>query len=279
MFNATLKPAQIEIVAMPGASLTQAYDVTNNSDSPLVISTSVLPWQASGTNGSITYDNIPSNQNFEFSLANADLRLGQSLVLRPHENRQLVLKIKSLATAPPQDAYFTFFINQDPSGQLNSDTSGGQATARIGSHLLVSTSSTENPAISFAPATFNSSTRLADVFFPTINFTGTIANKTAYFTKITGKLTISKSDKTVAEIPLFPDNVLAYSSRDFRCLLEDKPISCSLHPPYWPGVYHATISTDSGPSLSTTFIVFPFSILAFILLIGGFVYQLVKKKK
>ena len=269
MFNATIKPAQIEIVAKPGISFTQAYNVTNNSDSPLVVSTSVLPWHPVDNDGAITYQNISPNPNFQFSLSNADLRLGQTFVLRPREGRQLVLKIKTADNTELGDAYFTFFINQDQGGQLNSDNSGGQATARLGSHLLISTANTENPTSTLKVTEIKTSPRIVDVFFPKINILGTINNESDYFTKTTGKLTISSRGKIVTESELFPHNVLAHSSRNISCLTDNNPVPCTLNPPYWPGIYTATIN-----NASTTFYVFPFSIILFVLLIGIFTYTL-----
>jgi hypothetical protein len=107
----TLKPAQIELVAKPGVSLTQAYQVTNNSDSSLMVSTSVLPWLPVGADGSLTYDGVFPNPDFSFSLANSDLQLGQSFLLRPGQSRQLVLRIKSDPATPLADSYFTFFVS------------------------------------------------------------------------------------------------------------------------------------------------------------------------
>ncbi|MFZ2152900.1 MAG: hypothetical protein WAV41_02470 [Microgenomates group bacterium] len=273
-FNTTIKPAQIEFVAQPSASFTQAYNVINNTDSPLLVNTSVLPWLPQGNDGSINYNNVPTNPHFEFSLNNSDLRLDQSFVLRPHENRQLVLKIKSLGSNPLGDSYFTFFINQDVSRQANIEGSGGQATARIGSHILISTSNTENPTSNLSTSKIFVSSKIVDIFYPPINITGLVTNSSDYFNKITGKLVITKNSQKITETELFPSNVLAHSSRQIACLSDDNPTTCTLSPPYWPGVYTVTIN-----NLSTTFYVFPFSILIFCTILGGFIFSIIRKNK
>lgn len=271
-FNLTLSPAQIEIVAKPGITLTQAFEIKNEGNSPLIVYASVLPWVASGNDGTIQYENVPSNPNFNFSLANADLKLGESFVLKPQENRQIVLKIKTATEALATDGYFTFFINQDQSSQLNSDITGGQATVRVGSNLLFSIANTENLTSKITPITIKTSAKILDVFFPKIIINGEVSNQTDYFSKINGRLTISKSDKIVTEGTLFPDNVLAHHSRQFNCLSENQPIICDFNPPYWPGKYTATISIEGGGSTSTNFYVFPFSIIIFLLFIIGIGY-------
>jgi hypothetical protein len=277
MFNLTLSPAQIEIVVKPGTTLTQAYEVTNEGESPLVISTSVLPWVASGTDGSIQYDNVPTNSNFNFSLANADLRLGESFVLKPQESRQIVLKVKTATESLATDGYFTFFVNQDQSGQLNSDITGGQATARVGSNILFSIANTEKPVSKITANSVVTSSKILDVFFPKIIISGEVSNQSEYFSKINGQLIISKADKVIKEGTLFPDNVLAHHSRQISCLSENLPIPCDLKAPYWPGKYTATISIEGGGSTSANFYVFPFSIIIFLLLIIGVGY-LIKRQ-
>ncbi|MBI2465294.1 hypothetical protein HYV64_04080 [Candidatus Shapirobacteria bacterium] len=272
MFSATLKPAQVELVARPGINLTQAYNVVNNSSSPIVVSASVLPWKPKGTDGSVNYEGVPTSPNFEFSLANSDLRLNQSFVLRPAENRQLVLKIKSNSATPVGDNYFTFFINQDQSGQLNSDSTGGQATGRLGSHLLISTANTEDPPSTLKTASITLSPRFTDIFFPRVNINGIISNESDYFAKATGKVTVSHRGKIVTETELFPHNVLSHSDRSLACLSNNEPIPCILHPPFWPGVYTVTINNQSA-----NFYVLPFSLIIFGVFVGSFIYSLIKK--
>lgn len=279
MFNLTLSPAQIEIVAKPGTTLTQAFEIKNDGNSPLIVNTSVLPWIASGNDGTIQYADVPTNPNFNFSIANADLKLGESFILKPQESRQIVLKIKTATEALATDGYFTFFINQDQSGQLNSDITGGQASARVGSNLLFSIANTENPVSKTTPNSIKTSAKFLDVFFPKIIISGEVKNQSNYFSKINGQLIISKSDKIIREGTLFPDNVLAHHSRQISCLSENLPIPCDLKPPYWPGKYTATISIEGGGSTSTNFYVFPFSIIIFLLIIVGIGYLIKNWKK
>ena len=65
-FNLSLSPSQIEFVLKPGVTLTQAYQVTNESDQPITLNTQVLPFLPSGNNGSVVYHNLISNPNINF---------------------------------------------------------------------------------------------------------------------------------------------------------------------------------------------------------------------
>jgi hypothetical protein len=264
----TLKPAQLEMIAKPGASFTQAYEVTNNSDSSIPVSTSVLPWLPVGSDGSLTYDNVFPNPDFSFSLNNSDLQLGQTFLLHPHETRQLVLKVKSDPSTPLADSYFTFFVSQDLTNTLNPDSDFAAASGRLGSHLLISTSANQSPSSRASITSFKVSPDLKDIFFGNLQFQAKVQNLSGYFFKTAGKLTITKDNLPIKEFDLFPQNVLADSSRSVSCNSNNLPVPCTLNAPLWPGKYVATLSFDPSQvsaSASVSFYVFPYSFLLLIL--------------
>ena len=266
--NLTLKPGQLELIAKPGATVTQTYTVTNNSSSSVIVSTSVLTWTPQGSNGSVSYDNVSPNPNFEFSLNNSDLKLGQSFLLPAGQSHQLVLKIHSLPEAPLTDGYFTFFVSQDFSSSLNPDGAQAAVSGRLGSHILISTSNSETVPATSKIVRFKSSYKLVDSFFPRLRFTGLVENSGDYFFKTVGKITVTKGDLQFQSLDLFPYNVLAQQSRQISCNSGNQPVDCAISPPYWPGVYTATLQLDptlGSSATSTTFFCFPFS---FTLLIG-----------
>ena len=280
--NLTLKPAQTELVAKPGVSLTQAYQVTNNSDSSLMVSTSVLPWLPAGSDGSLTYSNVFPDPNFSFGLANSDLQLGQSFLLRPGQSRQLVLKIKSNPDTPYSDSYFTFFVSQDLTNTLNSDSNLAAASGRLGSHLLISTSADQSPSSRASILGFTVSPRFKDLFFPRLQFKALVQNRSGYFFKTVGKLTITKNNLTIKEFDLFPQNVLASASRSVACNSGNLPVPCVLDPPFWPGRYIATLTLDpslaSAPA-SVNFYVFPYSFLLLAIFLTAFIVTLLRLRQ
>lgn len=262
----SLQPAQTEVVALPGSTIIQAYEVVNNSSDYLTASTQVLPWTPQGSAGSVDYSHVPANPYLHFSLGNSDLILGQSFTLGPHQKRQLVLKIKSDQNTPQSDIYYTFFINQNP-GSSVSNFSQASASGRIGSHLLISYSLSEQPHSQFSLSHFQVYPRFIDIFYPQIKFSAQAFNSSPFFAKISGKLTISKNNRLLQEYDLFPHNVLADSRRDLTCLRDNQPVDCTFSPPFWPGAYTATLTLDPGlnaPSAVTTFFVFPYSVTFFL---------------
>lgn len=271
MFNLTLSPPQIEFVLKPGITLTQAYQVTNNSDSSITLNTEVLPFIPRGDNGSVSYSSLLTNPNISFSLNNSDLKLGQPFTLKPQQSRQLVLKIKTSPQTELADYYSTFFVYQTTDLSANSNNIS-QSVGKIGSHVLLSVSNTEFPIINTQIKKFSITPKLKDVFFTPIKFSPNIQNNTNYFFKSLGKITISKNQKIIKQLNLESQNVLANHSRSLFC---QNQTTCTLSPPLWPGIYTATFELDPNlnvPPASFSFWVLPLSPIIFILLILSFVY-------
>jgi hypothetical protein len=279
MFNLSLSPSQIEFILKPGISFTQAYQVTNNSQQSIILNTEVLPFVPQGDNGSVSYSSLLANPNISFSLNNADLKLGQPFILSPKESRQLVLKIKASPQTELADYYSTFFIYQTVDTSAN-DRNISQSTGKIGSHVLLSVSTSEFPQTNGQVKKFITTPKIKDVFFTKINFSIQIQNKTNYFFKSLGKITISKNEKIIKQLNLNSQNVLANHDRSLLC---ENQTTCILSPPLWPGKYTATLEFNSNlniPTSSTSFFVLPLSPIALILLILSLIYFLywIKKK-
>ena len=283
--NLSISPAQLEIIIKPGTTITQAYQITNNSDQTVFLQTSVEPWLPLGTDGSLTYRDVSPNPNLHFSLSNANLNLGQTFKLPPQQSRQLVLKVKTDPSTPIADSYYTFFVSQSPSTSLTlSNTS--QTRARLGSHLLITSSNQESLRRSAKFTDFQVKPNIIDSFFTPLTFTAQINNLSNHFFKTTGTLTIKKGDRQIQQFDIFPQNVLANHSRDLACTLyfdqqklPPQPAPCTLKPPFWPGRYSATLTVDlSYKTTSKTlhFFTFPYTLFLAITLITGFLI-LIKK--
>jgi hypothetical protein len=239
----SISPAQVELVIKPGIKVTQAFDIQNLSDSPQIVTTSILPWLPKGSNGSVTYDSVTTPPGLYFELNNSDLRLGQPFRLGPGQSQQLVLKISSDTNFAPTDAYYTLFISQEPSAVADGNSTS--VSARIGSHLLLSFSPSQNLPQK-TTTIFTISPQIKDIFLTPLNFSGQITNSTSHFTKIQDQIIITKNNLEISRLTLAPDNILANNSRPFRCLDSQKlPVNCFLKPPFWPGLYTATLGQTS----------------------------------
>ena len=275
-FNLTLSPSQVEFVLKPSVTIIQAYEVANNSSQDIVLNTQILPWVPVGNDGSVSYQQAAISSDLDFSLANSDLKIGQSFILKANSKQQIVLKIKTSKEISLADYYQTFFVyqNQDP---LNQDNNFSQATGKIGSHILLSVSNTENTSIKAKLESFKIFPKIKDVFFTPITFSGEIKNDSTYFFKTSGKIIITKNESPVKEIELNNDNVLTNHYRSFSCV-----DSCKLNSPLWPGKYQVTLKMDENLGIadsSYSFYILPISPILFVLFIVGIIFGIQKIKK
>jgi hypothetical protein len=276
MFNLTISPAQAELVIKPGVTLTQVYYLTNNSDQTIILTPSVLPFTPKGFDGSVTYDETIQNPNVEFSLANPDVKLNQNFRLNPGQKTELVLQIKTYPQIPQGDNYYTFFISQATDTTFNTIP---QSTARLGSHLLLSLSDSENPISQGEIKHFTTSPRIKDIFLTPITFHAEVKNNSEFFFKTAGTLTITKNKLVIAQTELDSQNVLANYSRTLTCQNQQP---CTISPPFWPGQYTATIALDSTSSaspVSITFFVFPFSFCLILLIFAGLLFFFTRRRR
>lgn len=276
-YSLTLKPAQIEIILKPGITFTQAYEITNSSDQTLLLNTSIEAWLPADPSGSVLYSDS-QDSSLKFSLSNSDLKLGQDFRLNPGQKKQLVLKINN-NSIEEKDYYYTFFIIQKP---LNNNQSHPQNLAKIGSHLLISSSSQSSYPSNLEINKFSLSPKFIDIFSP-VKISGEIVNLGPHFSQIDGQITITKNNQNYWQQKLFPYNVASQSSRYLHCLSTDNiSENCQLRPPLWPGRYQGTVSLSNRNSkyeYSFDFFVFPYSVILFILISFSLAFFILRNKQ
>lgn len=273
-FNLGLKPAQVEITLKPGTSYTQAFEVVNNSNDSVILTSSLSAWQPLDNLGNIQHQEADEKLPFNFSLVNSDLNLGQEFILSPGQNRQLVLRIENLVTQNV-DHYFSFFLSQKPpQPQLQN----GQNLAKIGANILISTSA-ESVLAPLNIDYINLSPRIKDTFLG-LNISGQISNSSTRFTHLQGKITLKRNNQTFWEKDIYPYTVLSQNSRQIFCLAENKhPENCQVPAPLWPGKYQLEIRQNPLASIAdytNTFFVFPYLLFFIILFIFLIFYLIVK---
>lgn len=281
MFNLSLSPPQLELVAQPGKTVIQVYNVYNNDSQPITLKATVESWLPNGNDGNVKY--LPattSSQIASFSLSNSEFQLDQPFVVQPNQKRQVILKIK---TAPniQGDSYHTLFLSQLSS---TPEVKNSSAFGQIGSHILLSVSSSENPSYQANIKQITTSPSLKDIFTSTIRISSEVENQGNFFFTTSGKISITKNGQTIKDLDLLPVNVAAHASRLLYCQDKSNPElaqECTISPPFWPGVYTATISLDNPVNIkpfSTTFFVFPYWLSLSLLTFGLLIAYILKSK-
>jgi len=267
MANLSIQPSKLEIQIKPGTNYVHSYTIKNLSNQQIILNTSINSWLPQGYDGDVRYQN--SSPDFGLSLSNSNLKLGQNFILNPNQSQQLVLKIQIPLNAPEGDRYFTFFVNQEQSASLSTNST---QLIRLGSHLLISVSNSETASPKLKINNFKINNPFVDCFFSTVKFSGEVKNDSDYFNKIDNNISITKGNVVINKLTIFPDNVLAHHSRKIRCLDDKSPIDCQLQRPLWPGIYQASLTNQT-----VVFIVLPYSLLIFFVFIGLIIKLLVDR--
>ncbi len=205
-------PPLLEVQMMPGKSVTQNYQLVNNTDSFLEITPIIAPFEPDGENGQIkilpaeklAYDSSP----YFFSFTTPE-KFDESFTLNPRETRQLSLKISLPKNNAEKDYYFTLLFSS-AAGQ-ESQKNQTASIAQIGTNIILTASRAEKPPLLGRIYKFSAPT-IVDSFSP-VDFTVVLENFGRTFFKPFGQITINGMLKQKGEIKLLEQNILAGSKR------------------------------------------------------------------
>jgi hypothetical protein len=296
----SISPPLLEVMIQPGKSITKAYQLTNNSDFDLYLTAKVVPFTPADLSGNIKLQDsdlpIPTS-NF-FTLQNSNIQFNQPFQLSAGTSQQLVLKVDIPQVTEEKDHYYTLLIEQAEQGEYI----GSRHRIKIGSNLLITVSQSGQPRTEFNLAEFSAQPKFADLF-DQIEFNLIVENTGQAFFKPDGKIEVYNTlfNRKMAELDLFPENVLVNSSRKIRCMENQtktitsevsadftsevlRPIACSFSSTL-PGKYKAVITSPSNKPLTTNtqhqtyFYLIPFRLILALGLIILIIWQINRKLK
>ncbi len=282
-FSLGIYPPIIEVMVMPGKSVTQTYTLTNSGDET-EISTKIVSFKPGDELGNpqLQQSTINSQQStIGFSFENADLALGEAFVLRTGESKQVILRIAIPAEAVEDDYYFTLLFAAKPASKL--DFSGTGQVGVIGSNVLITVSKDGKPVKKGEIAQF----KLLDCYFvrlldwcvkdsfdkPQLLLRVKNTGRTVW--QPFGKLVTKGLLGQKWEQALLPDNVLANSVREINTATP------SASPPFLIGPYEVkaafNLGTD-GKELTAATSFFALPIKAIIAILTAVLITLTIKK-
>ncbi len=297
----SISPPILEVVIEPGKQITKAYQITNKSERDLYLVPKVVTFVPKDLDGNVQLRQQQENEIF--SLANSNLDLGSAFKLTANNSQQLVLKISIPADYPQKDLYQTFLIEQSDEGGFVKQ-SGGKSLIKIGSNILVSVADEAAPQKQAEIDQFIPQPKFADLF-DQVEFKVIAGNSGRHFFKTYGRIEINHSwFKKSKNIDLLPENVLAQSSRQVKCISETmsqndrrsstdvkqeqgefeklKIVNCKFSS-WLPGPYQAelTLAPSENDSVSQTIIfwLIPYRAVFALIIISILIWQIMKKLK
>ena len=223
-FSLGIYPPLLEIMIMPGKSITQVFRVENSGDE-MMLNTQILPFEPKDEHGNIKLPTEIGSVDFRsssvpfrdwFSFENADISLGKPFVIKSGESRQIILKIKIPENAREDDYYFTLLIQGEPKRKINGPTT--LEAGVIGANILLTVSRTDKPVKKGEIVEF----KIANLKFKILDsfdkpeFLLRVKNTGRTFWKPFGKIKIEGLLGQKWEEELLPENVLADSIRQIR---------------------------------------------------------------
>jgi len=280
-----LWPPILEVIIMPGKSITQAYTITNSGEET-IINTKILPFEPSGEHGNISLGGPTSTEvgplqnEPQFSFDNANLSLGKPFRLRSGEVAQVILKIRIPENCPEDDYYDTLLFNTPPGAKIGQSVSRQAGT--IGANILLTVSKDGKPLKKGEILEFGlqrrllcigkgvSLTCLIDSLDP-LEFLLRVKNTGRAFFKPFGEISVGGLLGQKGEIEILPENILSQASRQIngQCQTEEKIYPCPLtwQPKFLFGPYQARAEikvADSGSAInghtSLNFLALPFKL-------------------
>lgn len=257
-FSLGIYPPLLEVMMMPGKSITQAYRLENSGDE-MILNTQIVPFEPADEFGNIslrgsTSPEVEPPKNW-FNFENADISLGKPFVLKSGETKQIILRIRIPQDTREDDYYFTFLFSSEPSTRISGTAT--QEAGVIGANILLTVSRTGKPVKKGETVEFKlkgckgvSFTCLVDSFTKP-EFLLRVKNTGRAFWKPFGKIKIEGILGQKWEQELLPENVLANSIRQIQVATE------SSQPAFLVGPYRAKAEFNleedgQGRTLSST---------------------------
>jgi hypothetical protein len=289
----SLYPPLLEVMVKPGKTITQVYQLANQSETDLVMTSKILSFEPADELGNIQLKTDSSLLiNDWFSFQNADLNLGDNFVLKTGQEQQIVFKIRVPENAREDDYYLTLLFESQP--ELTLGQSNSRNKIQIGSNLLLTISETGEPPRKAEITEFKiknawfklSSWQFIDSFVNPL-FVLRIKNTGRSLFKPMGILKVTGWTGGKYLLDILPENILANSIRQSQCFSVDKnqPFPCQLESgwknKFLIGPYQAQVSfgldkISEDYQKSIHFFAFPF-VLTGILLFTILIFLLIKK--
>lgn len=265
----SLWPPLLEVMMQPGRSITQVFQLTNNSNQDLLIIPQILAFKPNGNTGLIALDANPSPAISFFSFESRE-KLGEPFLVKAGQGRQLVLKISVPSNTPESDYYQTLLFSSLSAPSYSQSPGASSSVIQIGSNILLTVSQTGKPLLSGKIAQF-SLPQIIDSFSP-VSLIVILENTSRTFWKPFGEITLIGLFDQKRTIKLLEQNVLAYSSRQltiepFRPTIPIGPFKAQLK---------FTLN-ENGPLISQeiSFWYLPYKAVGFLLILiwGGIIIK------
>jgi hypothetical protein len=222
-FHISISPPVAYIQVKPGDSLTHAITVQHKGTVPLTVTPILVDFSASQTGQGIS---LTETSTFPYLTAESKKQTTDAFTLNPGEKRTVALTFNPPSGVIEHEYHLTLLFKTQPATN-EIPAIGAEVTGTIGSNVVVLISNGDRNRGQLHVREMKLP-RLVDSLSG-LSFTLSAENSGVMATQATGSATISDwRNQVVAEFQIYPDMVLANSSRLLRPSL---PATASAQPP------------------------------------------------
>lgn len=217
-FGLSISPPLLQVSIKPGKSVTQVFNLQNNSFSSVTLIPQIIPFTSNNISGQPQLQpQLQPDWLSYFSLINTDITLNQPFTIPAGQKQQLVLNLSVPSSSPTHDHYATLLLTSPE----NQSTSLTGISASLGANLLLTVTSTADPhSISQIKELLPQSSlmfKIGSTFFldnlTPVSFKATLKNQGSHLIETHGLFEIGHQNKTIHLQSLLPVYTLAYSQR------------------------------------------------------------------
>lgn len=220
-YDLSISPPLLRVHIKPGKSISQVFKIDNQSQTDKTLIASILPFTEADTYGNPIL-NPKANAPWlsYFSLANSSLSLDKPFTLKAGASEQLILGITIPENAPLKDIYATLIVSTY-TNTLDTNLSGTQVSATIGSNILITISSSQYPDTvlrieDFKPKT-GSFLHIGNLYLAdsisSLTFSAVVNNQGSFAAETKGIFRVTSNSKPVYMEGVLPVNVIGKSRR------------------------------------------------------------------
>jgi hypothetical protein len=224
----SITPPTAYLVVKPGQTKTHTFTIENRSSLALQVTPKLVDFMPDGRTGQPLLQDLTTFAYFAFDpqqpgdLANQTIQLDQPFTLKPHHKQSLTAQITLPPAALDKEYHLTLLFTAvpDSSFTIGESQSNLQTTSVIGSNLIVLVSS-QNQHLGKLSIDQIHIPQIVESFAP-LKYQVLIGNKGAAASAIKGQTRIKNwQNQVIKSWYLYPDLVLAQSSREARGLSQD----------------------------------------------------------
>lgn len=207
-----VRPSVTYAQVKPGETYRLAVSIDHAGTIPLVATPMLVDFDVHPETGA---PELRESTNFQYARVLGNKAFNQAFVLNPNQDDQVVISFEIPETAQPKEHHLSLVFRLEPQNVFAGSGARSNVSAMVASNIILLVAHSEDDQSELEVKTLNTPWLVDSL--GNITADASVLNTGPTATTVRGKLLIRNiAGKVVADFPLYPDIVLAQSSRPLR---------------------------------------------------------------